>query len=344
MIGATTSEETADVESLWHIPITLVGSHCFQRAMPSFAFVAGAAEIDRNILEMGTWLLSIALRLTSKLNFKLLQSFNVYWVQSESNAFKCPMLNEDIQNPLSWTVLQLQGTISSACFSPFGTIKSVLVEYSLGSMDVVKSEEENRKEWDAVKVCLIVLAGDGTLGVHLLASQRKFGSNSIPIYSPRKHHHSTTWYLNVTNILHQIISLRKTRRQISHTTWYRSSATPLTRVLSLTSAPSPSAYRLLTFKSLPCATPISNPLFLSWSRAWISTLFLLLAPCPLLILHAPIPANPSPLPSPSKHSISNSKVHQKSSYPGSTISHLQMQLYLSSPAPTRFPHHNGRPE
>jgi len=56
------------------------------------------------------------------------------------------MLNEDIQNPMPLIVLQLQGTISSACFSPFGTIKSVLVEYSLGSMDVVKAEEENRKE------------------------------------------------------------------------------------------------------------------------------------------------------------------------------------------------------
>jgi len=114
--------------------------------MPSFAFVAGAAEIDCNILEMGTSLLSIALRLTSTLNFKLLQSFVVYWIQSESNAFKCPMLNEDIQNLMPLIVLQLQGTISSACFSPFGTIKSVLVEYSLGSMDVVKAEEENRKE------------------------------------------------------------------------------------------------------------------------------------------------------------------------------------------------------
>jgi hypothetical protein len=88
MIGATTSEETAAVEPLWHIPITLVGSHFFQRAM----------------------------------------------------------LNEDIQNLTPLIVLQLQGTISSACSSPLGTIKSVLVEYSLGSMDVVKSEEENRKE------------------------------------------------------------------------------------------------------------------------------------------------------------------------------------------------------
>jgi hypothetical protein len=108
--------------------------------------VAGAAEIDLNILEMGTSLLSIALRLTSTLNFKLFQSFDIYQVQSESNAFKCPMLNEDVQNPTPLIFLQLQGTISSAYSSPLGTIKSVLVEYSLGSMDVVKSEEENRKE------------------------------------------------------------------------------------------------------------------------------------------------------------------------------------------------------
>jgi hypothetical protein len=88
MIGATTSEETADVEPLWHIPITLVGSHFFQRAM----------------------------------------------------------LNEDIQNPMPLIVLQLQGTISSACSSPLGTIKSALVGYSLANMDVVKSEEEKPKE------------------------------------------------------------------------------------------------------------------------------------------------------------------------------------------------------
>ena len=54
--------------------------------------------------------------------------------------------NEDIQNPMPLIVLQLQGTISSAYSSTLGIIKSVLVEYSLGSMDVVKSEEENRKE------------------------------------------------------------------------------------------------------------------------------------------------------------------------------------------------------
>jgi hypothetical protein len=56
------------------------------------------------------------------------------------------MLNEDIQNPMPLFVLQLQGTISSAYSSPLVTIKSVLVGYSLGSMDIVKSEEENRKE------------------------------------------------------------------------------------------------------------------------------------------------------------------------------------------------------
>jgi hypothetical protein len=56
------------------------------------------------------------------------------------------MLNEDIQNPMPLIVLQLQGTISSACSSPLGTIKSALVGYSLASMDVVKSEEEKPKE------------------------------------------------------------------------------------------------------------------------------------------------------------------------------------------------------